>query len=168
MRVNNAPRILLQGEAAATDSKHACGLNVVYVAQCPHCNECLVHTQQTMMHLCRSYRRPRAAALKQQPSARPGTQLSQLLKRFGIDAAPGCKCRSMAAKMDALGPAWCESEQGMAKILEAMRTEAGKRGLPFLDAVGKMLVRQAVRAARRESDRATKASKVEGQEPPAV
>lgn len=70
--------------------------------------------------------------------------------------------------MDSLGPAWCESEQGMAEILEAMRTEAGKRGLPFLDAVGKMLVRQAVRSARRETERAEKAQQAEGQGPPAV
>jgi hypothetical protein len=91
-----------------------------------------------------------------------------MLKRFGIDAAAGCKCRSMAAKMDVMGPAWCESEQGMADILEAMRTEAGKRGLPFLDAVGKMLVRQAVRSARRETERAEKASEAQSQGPPAV
>jgi len=99
---------------------------------------------------------------------RAGAKLSIMLKRFGIDAAAGCKCRSMAAKMDVMGPAWCESEQGMAEILEAMRTEASNRGLPFLDAVGKMLVRQAVRAARRESDRAKKANQAEGQGPPAV
>jgi len=97
-----------------------------------------------------------------------GTALSKLLRRFGITYSPGCKCRSMAAKMDALGPAWCESKQGMAEILEAMRTEAGKRGLPFLDAVGKMLVRQAVRSARRETERAEKAQQAEGQGPPAV
>jgi hypothetical protein len=97
-----------------------------------------------------------------------GTQLARLLRRFGIDSSPGCKCRRMAAKMDAMGPAWCESEQGMAEILEAMRTEAGKRGLPFLDAVGKMLVRQAVRSARRETERAEKASEAQSQGPPAV
>jgi len=111
---------------------------------------------------------PKAATIQRVQQVGPGTHLSQLLKRFGIDAAPGCKCRSMAAKMDALGPAWCESEQGMAEILEAMRTEAGKRGLPFLDAVGKMLVRQAVRSARRETERAEKASEAQSQGPPAV
>ena len=108
---------------------------------------------------------PKVAAIQRVQPTGPGTHLSRFLRRFGIDAAPGCKCRSMAAKMDNQGCAWCESDQGMAEILEAMRTEAGKRGLPFIDGVGKLLVRQAVRAARRESERAKKAQQAEGREP---
>jgi hypothetical protein len=103
-----------------------------------------------------------------QPACHAGTHLSRLLERFGITYTPGCKCRSMAAKMDNQGCEWCESEAGIAEILEAMRTEASKRGLPFLDGVGKMLVRQAVRSARRETERAEKASEAQSQEPPAV
>lgn len=92
----------------------------------------------------------------------PGSHLSRLLAKFGIQYTPGCKCRSMAAKMDALGCEWCESDQGMGEILEAMRTEAAKRSLPFLDAVGRLLVRRAVKAARKEAARGTEATGCEG------
>ena len=95
-------------------------------------------------------------------SVGPGGQLSRLLSRFGITYTPGCKCRSMAAKMDALGCEWCESDAGVGEILEAMRTEAARRALPFLDAVGKLLVRRAIKAARKEAARGTEATGREG------
>ncbi|NBW80039.1 MAG: hypothetical protein EBR27_13715, partial [Betaproteobacteria bacterium] len=33
----------------------------------------------------------------------PGTELSKLLKRFGIEPTPTCACRAKAAEMDAWG-----------------------------------------------------------------
>lgn len=77
-----------------------------------------------------------------------GTALSKLLARFGINAdGQGCKCKSRAAKMDAMGCDWCEAN--IDQIVGWLREEAQRRGLPFVDAAGRVLVRRAIRNARR-------------------
>jgi hypothetical protein len=43
-----------------------------------------------------------------------------------------------------------------------MREEAKARGLPFLDAAGRVLVRRAISNARKEAARAPQASNAEG------
>jgi hypothetical protein len=85
----------------------------------------------------------------------PGTELKGLLKDWlGIEASAGCSCNSMAARMDALGSDWCESDDGMAEILGVMRAEHGKRWadgrtkLPWMDFGARQLVRLACRRAR--------------------
>lgn len=84
----------------------------------------------------------------EQPSG-PGTELSRLLKRFGIEPTPTCACRAKAAEMDAWGPDECSKPERIAEVVAVMRAEAEARGLPFLDAAGRMLVRRAIRNARR-------------------
>lgn len=83
------------------------------------------------------------------PTHGPGTELSKLLKRFGIEPTPTCQCRAKAAEMDAWGPDECERPERIEEVVAVMREEAKARGLPFLDAVGRMLVRRAIRNARR-------------------
>lgn len=81
-----------------------------------------------------------------------GTHLKALLARFGIhEIASGCKCKSHAAIMDRQGCDWVESHIDL--IVSWMRHEAKKRGLPFLDIAGRMLVKAALRRARRDSAR---------------
>jgi len=77
-----------------------------------------------------------------------GSELAKLLTQFGIrgDGA-SCRCKSRAARMDALGCDWCEANLG--QIVGWLREEAQKRGLPFVDAAGRVLVRRAIRNARR-------------------
>ena len=86
----------------------------------------------------------------------PGTELKRLLSDWlGIEATSGCSCNSMAARMDALGPDWCESDAGTAEILGVMRDEHTKRWadgrtrLPWADFGARQLVRLACRRARR-------------------
>lgn len=79
----------------------------------------------------------------------PGTELSRLLKRFGIEPTPTCQCRAKAAEMDAWGPDECSKPERIDEVVAVMREEAKARGLPFLDAAGRMLVRRAIRNARR-------------------
>lgn len=79
----------------------------------------------------------------------PGTELSRLLKRFGIEPTPTCACRAKAAEMDAWGPDECERPERIEEVVAVMREEANARGLPFLDAVGRLLVRRAIKNARR-------------------
>jgi hypothetical protein len=89
------------------------------------------------------------------PAYRCGTELKAILKDWlGIEASPTCSCSSMARRMDALGPDWCESDQGMAAILDVMRAEhakrwsAGKTILPWTDLGARQLVLLACRRAR--------------------
>jgi hypothetical protein len=79
----------------------------------------------------------------------PGTELSKLLKKFGIEPTPTCACRAKAAQMDTWGPDECERPERIDEVVTVMRAEAQARGLPFLDAAGRMLVRRAISNARR-------------------
>ena len=83
------------------------------------------------------------------PNNGPDTELSRLLKRIGIEPTPTCACRAKAAEMDAWGPDECERPERIDEVVAVMRAEAEARGLPFLDAVGRLLVRRAIRNARR-------------------
>jgi hypothetical protein len=102
--------------------------------------------------------RPLAEASPPLPKARrprPGDDLAAILRDWlGIEADSGCGCKSMASRMNALGPDWCESEAGLAEILGVMRTEHAKRWadgrtrLPWTDLGAAQLVRLACRRAR--------------------
>ena len=95
------------------------------------------------------------------PSHGPGTELQRLLATFGLTASGDCKCTSRAALMDANGCDWCEAN--IEEIVGWLRESAAERGLPFLDALGRVLVRRAIANARRkEQARAQEASQAEG------
>jgi len=81
----------------------------------------------------------------------PGTELKKLLAGwpFYIEAAPGCSCNAVAAKMNHMGQDWCASDEGKAEILSAMRENAAEKGIPYIEAAAAMLVRRAIRNARR-------------------
>jgi len=81
------------------------------------------------------------------PTHGPGTELKELLKRVGITATPNCSCNARARTMDERGCDWCEAN--IAEIVGWLREEAAKRGLPFVDMAGRMLVRRAIKNARR-------------------
>jgi len=85
------------------------------------------------------------------PTSGPGTELSRLLKRLGIEPTPTCSCRAKAAQMDAWGPDECERPERIAEVVAVMRAEAEARGLPFLDLAGRVLVRRAIQNARRNA-----------------
>ena len=81
----------------------------------------------------------------------PGTELKALLSGWPlyVTATEDCPCNSHAGQMDAWGPAECERR--IDEIVGWLRAEAGRRGLPFLDAAGRVLVRRAIRNARRKT-----------------
>lgn len=81
------------------------------------------------------------------PNAGPGTELKKLLSRIGITPKAGCKCLARAVEMDIRGGKWCEANVNT--ITGWLREEATKRGLPFVDAAGRLLVRRAIANARR-------------------
>jgi hypothetical protein len=98
------------------------------------------------------------------PTSGPGTELSKLLKRFGIEPTPTCKCRAKAAQMNAWGCDECSKPERIEEVVAVMREEAKARGLPFVDMAGRVLVRRAISNARKEAARATQASNAEGQD----
>ena len=81
----------------------------------------------------------------------PGTELKKLLAGwpFRITSSPDCSCNRVAREMDAWGPDECEKPERIDYILAAMRENAEKRGLPFLDAAGRFLIRRAIKNARK-------------------
>lgn len=98
---------------------------------------------------------PRVLRLAEQPPAPPahgpGTELGKLLKRIGIEPTPTCACRAKAAQMDAWGCDECEKPERIDEVVAVMREEAAARGLPFLDVAGRLLVKRAIRNARRNA-----------------
>jgi hypothetical protein len=85
------------------------------------------------------------------PTHGPGTELSKLLKRLGIEPTPTCSCRAKAAQMDAWGPDECSRPERVEEVVAVMRAEAEARGLPFLDVAGRLLVKRAISNARRNA-----------------
>ena len=117
---------------------------------------CIVHRDGDQLLVDTSheaYPRDYAPGFTPRPSSGPGTELKKLLGRIGITASPTCSCNARARQMDAFGCEWCE--QNTDTITGWLREEAAKRRLPFLDAVGKLLVRRAISNARKEQARAT-------------
>ena len=78
------------------------------------------------------------------------------MKRLGIEPTPTCKCRAKAAQMDAWGPDECSTPERIEEVVAVMREEAKARGLPFLDAAGRVLVKRAISNARKAEARRAK------------
>ena len=76
-----------------------------------------------------------------------GHELKKLLAIAGITATPNCSCNARAREMDARGPDWCEAN--IDTIVGWLREEATKRKLPFVDMAGRLLVKRAIRNARK-------------------
>ena len=77
-----------------------------------------------------------------------GTELKRLLHWLGIVPTFGCGCGVKASLMDERGPDWCLENMDM--IVGWMEEEATKRQLPYTRAGARVLVRLAVRAARKK------------------
>lgn len=88
------------------------------------------------------------------PHAGPGTELKALLKYIGIVAKPDCPCNTRAAIMDEMEdrePGWCLAN--IDTILDWLKEQAENRGLPFVRAAAKLLVKRAISNAKRKSAR---------------
>jgi hypothetical protein len=85
------------------------------------------------------------------PTSGPGTELSKLLKRIGIEPTPTCQCRAKQQQMDQWGCDEASKPERIDEVVAVMRAEAEARGLPFFDVAGRMLVRRAISNARRNA-----------------
>lgn len=80
-----------------------------------------------------------------------GTELKKILKKFGIEATSNCSCNSKAKLMDDQGVEWCENNIEI--IVGWLKEEANKRGLPFIDIAGRILVKKAIKNARKNTNK---------------
>jgi hypothetical protein len=101
---------------------------------------------------------PRAPRISDQQLAEPigkgpGTELKKLLAGwpFRITSTPNCSCNRVAREMDQWGPDECEKPERMAEILAAMRENAEKRKLPWIETLARLLIRRAISNARKAS-----------------
>lgn len=58
-----------------------------------------------------------------------------------------CSCKRHALEMNEKGNDWCEENIDI--IVGWLKDEAKRRGLPFIDAAGKMLVNSAISQSRK-------------------
>lgn len=77
----------------------------------------------------------------------PGTILSKMIKSIGIQMSDSCSCKKHALEMNNRGNDWCESN--IDTIVGWLRDEAKRRNLPFMDAIGKLLVGRAIKKSRK-------------------
>lgn len=99
----------------------------------------------------------------------PGTELKKILAGwpFYITASLDCSCNQVAALMDKWGADECEQSQNRDYVLAALRENAMRRGLPFLDAAGMLLIKRAIRNARKSlAQDLTPATCLSGKEEP--
>jgi hypothetical protein len=96
----------------------------------------------------------------------PGTELKKLLARVGITATPNCACNARTREMDAWGVDESAKPDRVEQAVGWLREEASRRGLPFLDAAGRVLVRRAITNARKAE--AARAKEAQQKGPPAV
>lgn len=91
---------------------------------------------------------PRVSRLPEPPLG-PGAELKRLLAGwpFYITSSASCPCNAYARQMDEWGCDGCESR--LDEIVSHLRGQAASRGLPFIDAAGRMLVRRAIKNARK-------------------
>jgi len=81
----------------------------------------------------------------------PGAELKKLLAGwpFRFVAGDDCKCNQRARYMDQMGCDWVEAN--IEECVGYLRESAADRGLPFLDAAGRLLIRRAISNARKAS-----------------
>lgn len=84
--------------------------------------------------------------LEQDPDG-PGSILTGMISALGIKSSSTCSCRRHALEMNEKGPDWCE--QNMDQIVGWLKEESAKRGLPFVETVGKMMVQRAISKSRK-------------------
>jgi hypothetical protein len=77
----------------------------------------------------------------------PGTILSKMLSKIGINSTPNCSCRRRAMEMNSRGPEWCAAN--IDTIVGWLREESERRKLPFVDFAGKILIQRAVKMSRK-------------------
>ncbi len=80
----------------------------------------------------------------------PGSILASMFSAIGIKSTPTCSCRRHALEMNKNGIEWCESN--LDTICGWLQDECKKRGIPYVDAVARMVVNRAIKKAKKYRD----------------
>ena len=84
------------------------------------------------------------------PHCLPGVELKKLLGRIGITSTSDCSCDDVARQMDKWGPDECEKPERINYVLATMRQNAEKRKLPWSETLARILIRRAIKNARKK------------------
>ncbi len=82
-----------------------------------------------------------------------GTELKNLIAKFGLKPGLNCKCGQHIREMDQAGPDWCE--QNIDTINGWLREEAERAHLPFTQIGATLLIRRAISNARKKQKEKT-------------
>ncbi len=77
-----------------------------------------------------------------------GTELKNIITKFGLKPGLNCKCGQHIREMDTNGVEWCE--QSMDTITEWLREEAQRAKLPFTEIGAKLLIKRAISNAKKK------------------
>ncbi len=77
-----------------------------------------------------------------------GTELKNLIAKFGLKPGLNCKCGQHIREMDQNGVEWCE--QNISTVTEWLREEAQRAKLPFTEIGAKLLIKRAISNARKK------------------
>ncbi len=77
-----------------------------------------------------------------------GTELKNLISKFGLKPGFNCKCGHHIREMDQKGVEWCE--QNIDTINGWLREEAQRARLPFTEIGAKLLIRKAISNAKKK------------------
>jgi hypothetical protein len=83
-------------------------------------------------------------------SSGPGTELKDLLHKFGFTPAKQCKCAQHITEMNAKGIQWCEDN--IPVITGWLREEAARAKLPFFETGAKIIIRRAISNAKKKQN----------------
>ncbi len=77
-----------------------------------------------------------------------GTELQNIIAKFGLRPAPNCKCQQHIREMDTNGVDWCE--QNIPTITGWLREEAQRAKLPFTEIGAKRLIKRSISNAMKK------------------
>ncbi len=80
-----------------------------------------------------------------------GTELKNLIAKFGLKPGLNCKCGQHIREMDQNGVEWCA--QNIDAISGWLREEAERAKLPFTDTGARVLIRLAIRNAKKKRNK---------------
>ncbi len=81
-------------------------------------------------------------------SGGPGTELKNLIAKFGLKPGLNCKCGQHIREMDIKGIEWCT--ENIPTITGWLHEEAQRAKLPFTEIGAKLLIRKAIRNASKK------------------
>jgi hypothetical protein len=134
---------LIDGDYVVVDTEHW-----AYPVANKKPAEIVAHAEKVKEHWARQNQKSfnlNATPHRSPPGCGPGTELKKMLAKIGITATSTCSCNKRAQVMDDNGIEWCKANT--TTIVGWLREEATKRGLPFIDLAGKILVKRAISLA---------------------